>query len=189
VEIDEGIVMQLVSMGFDIEGCKKAVFHTKNQGVEPAMNWVLEHMGDPDFSAPFTQPNTPSTSAGPDEGAVAIVMSLGFTRDQALKALKQTGNNVERAADWVFSHTDELDAMETEEAGSGARKKCPDGPGKYRLYAFISHMGTSTLCGHYVCHIKKEGRWVIFNDEKVAKSAAPPIGHAYLYFYKRIASS
>jgi ubiquitin carboxyl-terminal hydrolase 5/13 len=129
VEIDEGIVMQLVSMGFDIEGCKKAVFHTKNQGVEPAMNWVLEHMGDPDFSAPFTQPNTPSTSAGPDEGAVAIVMSLGFTRDQALKALKQTGNNVERAADWVFSHTDELDAMETEEAGSGARKKCPDGPG------------------------------------------------------------
>ena len=32
VEIDEGIVMQLVSMGFDVEGCKKAVFHTKNRG-------------------------------------------------------------------------------------------------------------------------------------------------------------
>lgn len=39
--------MQLVSMGFDVEGCKKAVYHTHNQGVEPAMNWVLEHMGDP----------------------------------------------------------------------------------------------------------------------------------------------
>ena len=39
--------MQLVSMGFDMEGCKKAVYHTHNQGVEPAMNWVLEHMGDP----------------------------------------------------------------------------------------------------------------------------------------------
>ena len=30
----------------------------------------------------------------------------------------------------------------------------------YELFAFISHMGTSTMSGHYVCHIKKEGRWV-----------------------------
>lgn len=26
---------------------------------------------------------------------------------------------------------------------------------EYELFAFISHMGTSTMCGHYVCHIKK----------------------------------
>ena len=32
----------------------------------------------------------------------------------------------------------------------------------YELFAFISHMGTSTMSGHYVCHIKKEGRWVFF---------------------------
>ena len=31
-ELDEGVVMQLASMGFDIEGCKRAVFHTHNQG-------------------------------------------------------------------------------------------------------------------------------------------------------------
>lgn len=47
VELNEEIIMQLVLMGFDVEGCKKAVYHTQNQGVEPAMNWVLEHMGDP----------------------------------------------------------------------------------------------------------------------------------------------
>lgn len=29
---------------------------------------------------------------------------------------------------------------------------------EYQLFAFISHMGTSTMCGHYVCHIKKDGR-------------------------------
>jgi len=46
MELDEGVVMQLVSMGFDTEGCRRAVYHTHNQGVEPAMNWVLEHMGD-----------------------------------------------------------------------------------------------------------------------------------------------
>ena len=33
VELDEGVVMQLASMGFDIEGCKRAVFHTHNQGM------------------------------------------------------------------------------------------------------------------------------------------------------------
>ncbi len=32
VEIDEGVVMQLVSMGFDLEGCKRGVFNTQNQG-------------------------------------------------------------------------------------------------------------------------------------------------------------
>ena len=46
VELDEGVVAQLVSMGFGLEGCRRAVFHTHNQGVEPAMNWILEHMED-----------------------------------------------------------------------------------------------------------------------------------------------
>ena len=51
--------------------------------------------------------------------------------------------------------------------------------------AFISHMGSSTMTGHYVCHIKKDEKWIIFNDNKVAESVAPPKEHAYLYFYKR----
>ena len=44
---DEGLVAQLVDMGFPLEGCKRAVYNTKNQGVEPAMEWVLQHMDDP----------------------------------------------------------------------------------------------------------------------------------------------
>ena len=46
-QIDEGIVSQLVDMGFSREGCKKAVFHTGGTGVEPAMNWVVENMDKP----------------------------------------------------------------------------------------------------------------------------------------------
>ena len=57
---------------------------------------------------------------------------------------------------------------------------------EYKLFAFISHMGTSTMVGHYVCHILKEGRWVIFNDEKVALSENPPMDLAYLYIYMRV---
>lgn len=33
----------------------------------------------------------------------------------------------------------------------------------YELFAFISHMGASTMSGHYVCHIKKEGRYADYN--------------------------
>ena len=46
-QLDEGVVSQLMDIGFPLEGCKKAVFHTKNSGVEAAMNWVMEHMEDP----------------------------------------------------------------------------------------------------------------------------------------------
>ena len=41
-----GVVSQLAGMGFAHEGCKKAVFHTKNAGIEAAMEWVMTHMGD-----------------------------------------------------------------------------------------------------------------------------------------------
>ena len=56
---------------------------------------------------------------------------------------------------------------------------------EYHLMAFISHMGTSAMSGHYVCHIRKEGRWIIYNDNKVAVSVTPPKDLAYLYFYQR----
>ena len=59
-------------------------------------------------------------------------------------------------------------------------------PTVYRLRAFISHMGTSTSSGHYVCHILKDDRWVIYNDEKVALSEKPPITLGYLYLYERL---
>ena len=71
---------------------------------------------------------------------------------------------------------------------SMASKKCLDvlSVSEYRLVAFISHMGTSTHVGHYVCHILREGRWIIYNDEKVALSKQPPKDLAYLYLYQRI---
>jgi ubiquitin carboxyl-terminal hydrolase 5/13 len=49
----------------------------------------------------------------------------------------------------------------------------------------ISHIGKNTGSGHYVAHLKKGGRWVIFNDEKVALSSSPPYMHAYLYLFER----
>lgn len=39
-------------------------------------------------------------------------------------------------------------------------------------------MGTSTMVGHYVCHLLKDNRWIIFNDEKVTRLRKN-------FFYKR----
>ncbi|XP_077509583.1 ubiquitin specific protease 5 isoform X1 [Amblyomma americanum] len=187
VELDAALVSQLCDMGFPLEACKKAVYFTQNAGIEAATNWAMEHIADPDYAAPFVQPGAFQA----DAEAVAAIESMGFSRDQAMKALKATDNNPERAIDWIFSRTDELqaenrdDAMDTDVVGPHIR----DGSGKYQLVAFISHMGESTMVGHYVCHIFKDGRWVIFNDNKVAVSEHLPKEFGYLYLYRRVPNS
>jgi ubiquitin carboxyl-terminal hydrolase 5/13 len=81
----------------------------------------------------------------PNEDAVAMISSMGFTRTQAIKALKATDNNVERAADWIFSHQDELDTPETEAAGSVAAQapaepQYRDGEGSKYFHFTQSHL-------------------------------------------------
>ncbi|NXO12337.1 UBP13 hydrolase, partial [Oriolus oriolus] len=216
LDIDESSVMQLAEMGFPLEACRKAVYCTGNLGAEVAFNWIIAHMEEPDFAEPLVMPafgEVASSGAAalgavgldnqPPEEMVAIIISMGFQRNLAIQALKATNNNLERALEWIFSHPDPeeesdpaLDTMDLEnnananilaETGSeGPRIK--DGPGRYELFGFISHMGTSTMSGHYVCHLRKEGRWVIYNDLRVCASERPPKDLGYIYFYRRIPS-
>ncbi|XP_037094382.1 ubiquitin carboxyl-terminal hydrolase 5-like [Pollicipes pollicipes] len=181
-QLDAAVLAQLADMGFPTEACRRALYNTQNSGVETAMNWIMEHMTDEDFAAPFVVPGTQPAAGAfrADPEAVALIVSMGFTTSQAERALRETDNSVERAADWIFSHQAEL-GEEPTPAGEHYR----DGAGKYQLVAFISHMGSSTMVGHYVCHILKDGRWCIFNDEKVAESRRPPRELAYLYLYRR----
>nr|XP_048719086.1 ubiquitin carboxyl-terminal hydrolase 13 [Caretta caretta] len=215
-DIDESSVMQLAEMGFPLEACRKAVYYTGNMGAEVAFNWIIAHMEEPDFAEPLAIPGYAGVaSAGaaglgaigldnqPPEETVALITSMGFQRNVAILALKAANNNLEHALDWIFSHPEPeeesesaSDVMDMEnnananilaEAGSeGPRIK--DGSGRYELFGFISHMGTSTMSGHYVCHLKKEGRWVIYNDLKVCASERPPRDLGYIYFYRRIPS-
>uniref|UniRef100_A0A7G3B230 Ubiquitin carboxyl-terminal hydrolase n=1 Tax=Lutzomyia longipalpis TaxID=7200 RepID=A0A7G3B230_LUTLO len=186
--MDELVLEQLVQMGFPLESCKKAIFFTKNTGVENATQWIMEHITDADFSDPFVPPGTdaPRSAFVADPNGLQMLMGMGFTERQATKALRETGNNIERAADWIFSHQSELDAMETTEEAPGPREiPIRDGGSNYKLVAFISHMGTSAQMGHYVCHILKDNQWLIFNDNKVAISQNPPKDLGYLYLYRR----
>eukprot|EP00045_Choanoeca_perplexa_P006828 m.59157 g.59157 ORF g.59157 m.59157 type:complete len:789 (+) comp13807_c0_seq1:139-2505(+) len=188
VELDQGMIQQLQSMGFAEEGCKRAVYNNPTD-VEAAMNWIFAHMEDADFATPFVVPGSEPAAAGgaeADPEAVMMIVSMGFTEPQAKKALKATNGSVERAADWIFSHMDELDAPDEPAPAASDGGPAPQGSGKYRLKGFISHMGSSAQTGHYICHIYKDGQWVIFNDRKVAKSKQPPREFAYLYLYESL---
>ena len=200
-EISEAALGQLMDMGFGMNGCKRALMAVGGSDTEAAMNWIFEHNQDPDFNDPLPDSSTtaPSTSngSGIDESVVlSLVEGLQmFTIDQVRAALTETNGAADRAADWLFSHMDDLDgaianlqgnnAPDSQEAGQ--KVELEDGEGKYEMVGMISHIGKNTGSGHYVAHIKRKdnGKWVIYNDEKVALSENPPIEHAYLYLFQR----
>lgn len=82
----------------------------------------MEHITDSDFADPFVYPGTEPSSASAFQAsseALATIVSMGFTVEQATKALKATDNNVERAMDWIFSHMDDL-TSDDQEGGAAA---------------------------------------------------------------------
>lgn len=207
IHIDQTIVAELLSMGFPQNRAEKAAFKTNNQGSEEAMNWLLDHMEDADIDEPLAPS---STKTGPseegsqvDEEKVMTLMGMGFDRERCIVALQQTGDNLERAGDWIFSHMDD-DLSQFSSPSSAATATATSSQDqtkdqwdqqlqqltnaastKYELVGFISHIGSNTASGHYVCHLKKDERWVIFNDRKVAVSSDPPIDMGYMYLYRR----
>ncbi|KAG7204041.1 hypothetical protein KM043_001900 [Ampulex compressa] len=185
---DAAILNQLIDMGFPPEACKRALYFTENCGLEAATNWVMEHIADSDFADPFVPPgiDVKPSKFTPNQEALEMIMGMGFTKEQVTIALKATDNNLERAADWIFSHRSELDAMEVDEETGQPEETFRDGSNVYKLVGFVSHMGTSTMVGHYVCHLLKDDRWVIYNDDKVALSENPPKELGYMYLYQRI---
>lgn len=116
---------------------------------------------------------------------------FGFPERKVRKALRSTENNPERAADWLFSHSDDPDSddQEMSQPGAdvaGASEYACAKPGMYDLTSFITHLGSSVHAGHYVCHVRQaDETWVYFNDAKVAQTMEPPIGKGYMYFLRK----
>lgn len=199
-KIDESALAQLMDMGFGFNGCQRALTAVGGSDVQAAMNWVFEHSTDPDFNDPLPEPGaaaaapTAGSDSGVDDGVVmSLVENLGcFTFDQVRAALKETNGAADRAADWLFSHMDDLDsaiaALNSKNAAAATEDSSTpleDGEGKYKMVGMISHIGKHTGSGHYVAHLRRDEGWVIFNDEKVALSETPPLPHAYLYLFQR----
>ena len=119
-----------------------------------------------------------------------MIESMGFTTKQAKRALRKCDNNVERACDWMFSHMDEPDSAEemqvdqVSQASQGFFTNEAPQNSDYKLHSFITHLGSSVHAGHYVCHIRSDGKWMYFNDAKVAETTEPPISKGYMYIFR-----
>ena len=172
------------------------------------MDWVLAHMEDPDINddvAPLLLAKNGTSSGGRGAGdeyvtqeAMDMLANYGLSEVASRCALIATKGNLERAADWAFSHEGQdpeaaLVAVNGGSVGGGAPSTsttCPGigdaGQGKYELFATVSHIGRNLDHGHYVCHVKKDDRWVLFDDDRVALSTVPPLDRAYMYFFRKV---
>jgi len=193
-------VATVESMGFTKNQATRAVLAVENNGAERAIEWLMAHLDDANINDPIEAPKAAAAGGAAKGGddapadVVANLMGMGFDERRCRHALKQCGNNAERAVDWLFSHADDPipDASSSAAAGkddSKANTACKDPKAaKYRLSAFITHLGKSATTGHYVCHILREGKWVLFNDSKVSISEKPPKYAGYVYFFRRVPS-
>lgn len=199
-EFNAEAMAQLEAMGFPSVRCQKALLATGNSNAEAAMEWLFQHMDDPDIDAPI-QLTASKAGYEPSEEQIEILAAMGFTPAQAKKALRETNGDTERAVDWLFSHPDETGEEPASSSEQPAALAAPavSGsttlPARYRLKAFISHKGPSVHSGHYVAHIRMADpsgsgdMWVLFNDEKVVKADAESVRDlkrfAYLYVFER----
>ena len=62
----------------------------QNAGTEGAMNWVLGHMEDAAFNDPLPHSSSPdgAPEGAADPESVMMLVSMGFTDQQAAAALK-----------------------------------------------------------------------------------------------------
>ncbi|KAJ3196803.1 hypothetical protein HK101_007634 [Irineochytrium annulatum] len=177
--VDQIALQQIEAMGFPTSRAIKALEKTGNNGTEVAMAWLFEHMDDVD------EDPAPGAASGGDMDLSALT-DMGFTTNQAKKAMAETGNNIERAIDWLFSHAGDVDD-EVVDAVEEDAPRSQNSSTTFNLIGFISHKGPSVHCGHYVAHLKKDDQWVLYNDNKVVaienfKKAA---AEAYIYIFAR----
>jgi ubiquitin carboxyl-terminal hydrolase 5/13 len=84
--LNEEAYGQLQEMGFPANRAEKALRVTGNGNADVAMQWLFDHMEDPDIDLPYTS----SSTAPIDSENVQNLMGMGFEEHMAKKALQET---------------------------------------------------------------------------------------------------
>ena len=150
---NELALAQLEAMGFPHIRCQKALKATGNSDAEAASNWLFEHMEDPDIDTPMEK--TSRSGAAVDQGSIEQLGNMGFNAPQARQALKETGGDMERAVDWLFSHPDAQGDFKEEigdsTSGHQIEQKQLAGnnslPTQFQLKSVVCHKGSSIHAG------------------------------------------
>lgn len=184
---NETVMQSLEAMGFPRVRCEKALFYTGNSDSESAMNWLFQHMEDPDIDIPLD-----SGSDSVSKEQISQLIEMGFSENQATNALKAKGS-VEAALEYLFTNSSlETEGNEPSLEMDSRQLGDPSLPALYRLKGIICHKGGSIHAGHYVAFIRvsqnDDEKWVLFNDEKVVKGGEieEMKKYAYVYFFERV---
>lgn len=130
---DADLVARMISMGFPDGAVQRAARAVPVPASDESVaEWLMSHMDDADFAAPWSPPATATASASaaasaapftPDPAAIAMIGDMGFPPDVAAIALRACDGDLERATDWLFSHPDAAAAaaaVPDEPMGGGA---------------------------------------------------------------------
>ena len=168
--VDEAQIQILQQMGIERDMAMKGLKQHKGD-VALAIQWI------------FANPAEPSS--------VTQLMEMGFSKNQALRALELSQGNMETALMLLLEGNISDEAIQETTTTTTAKETTVVMPvdskksTKYQLKSFISHKGNSTHTGHYVCHRwhEEEGGWILMNDRHVVKDLEADVGKAYLLFY------
>ena len=149
---DEAALAQLEGMGFPRPRCEKALHATGNSDANAAMEWLFAHMEDPHIDTPLDLGDSDSASAAVSQESIDMLGAMGISPPQARKALKETGGDVNRALDWVFSHPDDQGDFGDEGAvmqdeGGKQEPGSREVPARFRLESIVCHKGASIHAG------------------------------------------
>ena len=191
----------LQQMGFPEGRATKALYLTGNSDTEAAMNWLFQHLEDPTIDDQIDFKTKSKDEIQVDESQISSLQDMGFSAALAKKALYLNNNDVNASVEWLFSHPDDDGVIEV---GKSVKTESPteklerltkegvDDKSEYSLKAVICHKGTQVTSGHYVVFIKKQDRWVLFNDEKVvdvtgdSNSWTEIEKNGYVYIWERV---
>jgi len=117
IQIDQLCLQKLTDMGFSAERGRKALIINRMCPVQ-SMEWLLQHEGDEDIDQPLTPEQIASynpekrrkrkRASGkkkefvPNSRALSSLKEMGFEEKDVYQALRYSGNNQERALDWLL---------------------------------------------------------------------------------------
>ncbi|KAK5780461.1 hypothetical protein RI543_002220 [Arxiozyma heterogenica] len=197
----ENVLLQLMEMGFSKDACRKALYYTGNlPDGEVAVQWLFEHIEDPDINDPLVIKNKNNNNSDHDsmyEEKAKEMTEMGFEYSICLKALKINKGDISSSIEWVFSHPDGVENSDIKsDTTEPIRKQKDEHCGhegmnnvKYNLLDVVCHKGNSVQSGHYVEFHRDsiDQPWVLYNDEKMVQVDTEDEiqKNGYIYVYKR----
>jgi ubiquitin carboxyl-terminal hydrolase 5/13 len=137
-----------------------------------------------------------ASAAKPTDPSMQLLLDMGFSAQQARVALEVNERNSERAIEWLL---DDSNAARAATMDSSARSSTTPGTAdatvalttatrttRYTLAAAMVHLGASVHTGHYVAYLYRNGRWLLYNDEKVFDAGTYPnaLEQAYVLIWR-----